>query len=132
MSTIDFKYRRFNGRNNYLPAMHTIEHIVETAQLTTGDGFATVWGRIYGNWVTDEVCFSLDFSEFILHGPWYGVSQILCVFQVIDTEVSRNIMLALGCVMCCTTILILNPNICFWIFMCVVLTLVRFNLMSNV
>lgn len=29
--------------------------------------------------------------------------------------------------MFCTTILILNPNICFWIFMCVVLTLVRFN-----
>lgn len=48
-------------------------------------------------------------------------------FQVIDTEVSRNIMLALACVMFCTTILILNPNICFWIFMCVVLTLVNFE-----
>lgn len=55
VSTIDFKYKRFAGRNNYLPAMHTIEKIVEDAQLTSGDGFATVWGRIYGNWVTDEV-----------------------------------------------------------------------------
>lgn len=78
--------------------MHTIEEIVEGAQLKSGDGFATVWGRIYGNWVTDEV---------------------------IDTEVSRNIMLALACVMFCTTILILNPKMCFAIFTCVVLTLVR-------
>lgn len=55
VSTIDFKYKRFNGRNNYLPAMHTIENIVENSELKSGDGFATVWGRIYGNWVTDEV-----------------------------------------------------------------------------
>lgn len=55
VSTIDFKYKRFNGRNNYLPAMHTIENIVESSDLKSGDGFATVWGRIYGNWVTDEV-----------------------------------------------------------------------------
>lgn len=55
VSTIDFKYKRFNGRNNYLPAMHTIENIVENSELKSGDAFATVWGRIYGNWVTDEV-----------------------------------------------------------------------------
>lgn len=55
VSTIDFKYKRFSGRNNYLPAMHTIEQIVEDSELKSGDGFATVWGRIYGNWVTDEV-----------------------------------------------------------------------------
>lgn len=55
VSTIDFKYKRFNGRNNYLPAMHTIESIVDDSELKSGDGFATVWGRIYGNWVTDEV-----------------------------------------------------------------------------
>lgn len=61
VSTIDFKYKRFNGRNNYLPAMHTIQEIVENAQLKSGDGFATVWGRIYGNWVTDEVFLSLYF-----------------------------------------------------------------------
>ncbi|XP_031621793.1 patched domain-containing protein 3-like [Contarinia nasturtii] len=98
VSTIDFKYKRFKSRSNYLSAMHAIENIVENAQLKSGDGFATVWGRVYGNWVTDEV---------------------------IDTEVSRNIMLALACVMFCTTILILNPNVCFWIFMCVVLTLIN-------
>lgn len=55
VSTIDFKYRRFSGRKSYLPAMHTIQNIVESAKLDSGDGFATVWGRIYGNWVTDEV-----------------------------------------------------------------------------
>lgn len=55
VSTISFNYKRFNGRNNYLPAMHAIEKIVDEAELKSGDGFATVWGRIYGNWVTDEV-----------------------------------------------------------------------------
>lgn len=64
VSTIDFKYKRFKSRSNYLPAMHTIKSIVDNAQLKSGDGFATVWGRIYGNWVTDEVCFFL--FDFIL------------------------------------------------------------------
>lgn len=58
VSTIDFKYKRFNGRNNYLPAMHAVEKIVENAEL---NGFATVWGRIYGNWVTDEVYFHMHY-----------------------------------------------------------------------
>lgn len=67
VSTIDFKYRRFSGRNNYLPAMHLIQNIVESAELNSGDGFATVWGRIYGNWVTDEV---KEFKNF--HSYYYA------------------------------------------------------------
>lgn len=97
VSTIPFNYRRFNDRDRYIPAMYKIENLVENSELKSGDGFATVWGRIYGNWVTDEV---------------------------IDVEVQRNIMLALACVMVCTTILIMHPQICFWIFACVILTLV--------
>lgn len=97
VSTIAFNYRRFADRNKYIPAMHKIERLVDESRLSSGDGFATVWGRIYGNWVTDEV---------------------------IDEEVQRNIMLALACVMVCTTILIMHPQICFWIFACVILTLV--------
>lgn len=76
VSTIDFKYKRFNGRNNYLPAMHTIQHIVENSQLTSGDGFATVWGRIYGNWVTDEVC---PFLSRFVRGP-YGIVSNFCLY----------------------------------------------------
>lgn len=99
VSTIDFKYRRFSERNYYVPAMHTLDNIVKKTNLNTGDGFSTVWGKVYGNWVTDEV---------------------------IDTEVLRNLILALVCVMFCTIIIIINVQICFWIFICVVLTLVSF------
>lgn len=77
--------------------MHSVENMVKETDLNSGDGFSTVWGKIYGNWVTDEV---------------------------IDTEVLRNLLLALVCVMFCTIIIIINVQICFWIFICVVLTLV--------
>lgn len=77
--------------------MHEIDLLVSWAELTSGDSFSTVWSRIYGYWITDEV---------------------------IDTEVIRNIMLALVCVMACTSILIVNFQVCFYIFMCVLLTLV--------
>lgn len=60
---------------------------------------ASVWAIIFGNWVTDEV---------------------------IDRELYRNISMALGCVMICTGLLIINFQICFWIFLCVLLTLVSF------
>lgn len=97
VSSVPFRYRRFGERNDYVPAMHTIERMVDEMHVTSGDGFATVWGRIYGNWITDEV---------------------------IDTEVLRNILLALVCVMACTTLLIANLPTCFFIFVCVLLTLV--------
>lgn len=121
VSTIEFNYRRFSDRSNYVRAMHTMEDIVNDAELKSGEGFATVWGRIYGNWITDEVRCLLPihyFFQFLIYFFFFSN------FQIIDTEVQRNIMLALGCVMVCTTILIMHPQICFWIFMCVMLTLV--------
>ncbi|XP_059611969.1 patched domain-containing protein 3-like [Phlebotomus argentipes] len=54
--------------------------------------------EMFGNWITDEI---------------------------IDEEVLRNITLALVCVMICTAVLIVNLQICFWIFICVLLTLVN-------
>lgn len=39
--------------------MHKIQNIVDDMHLSTGDRFATVWGKIYGNWITDEVNFVL-------------------------------------------------------------------------
>lgn len=55
VSTIEFNYRRFSDRSKYVRAMHTMEDLVNGAQLQSGEGFAAVWGRIYGNWITDEV-----------------------------------------------------------------------------
>lgn len=58
------------------------------------DGF--VWSKVFGTWVTDKV---------------------------IAQEVTRNVMLALICVMGTTAVLIAEPQTCFWILMCVLLTL---------
>lgn len=98
---MSFRYRRFEKRFDYVTAMHLIERIVDEQHFDSGDRFATVWGKVYGNWITDEV---------------------------IDTEVLRNIVLALICVMACTLVLIANLQMCFFIFVCVLLTLVMFNL----
>lgn len=46
-------------------------------------------------------------------------------FQLIDKEVLRNLELALICVMACTILLIANWQICFWIFLCVLLTMLN-------
>uniref|UniRef100_A0A1B0CNT4 Putative conserved plasma membrane protein n=1 Tax=Lutzomyia longipalpis TaxID=7200 RepID=A0A1B0CNT4_LUTLO len=98
VSSFDFKFQKFFHRDQYVPAMRRVLEIAETANLTTGDKFATSWSKMFGNWITDEI---------------------------IDAEVLRNIALALLCVMICTAILIVNFQICFWIFICVLLTLIN-------
>lgn len=98
VASMEFRLKRFETRDEYVPAMRHIENIVHEADLSTGDGISTVWGKVFGNWITDEI---------------------------IDQEVIRNICLALVCVMFCTAILIVNFQICFWIFICVLLTLVN-------
>lgn len=98
VASIYFKFKKFENRREFLPAMHSIEAIVESTNLTSGDGFSTVWGKIFANWITDEI---------------------------IDVEVFRNIGLALICVMGCTAVLIVDIQVCFWIFICVLLTLIN-------
>lgn len=78
--------------------MRKIEALLADANFHTGDGVASVWSKIFGNWITDEI---------------------------IDTELFRNISLALVCVMFCTVMLVMNLNVCFWIFACIILTLVN-------
>jgi Niemann-Pick C1 protein len=55
VATFDFKYRRFYDREDYLPAKKEMERIVDDTELKSGDGFSTVWAKIYGTWITDEV-----------------------------------------------------------------------------
>lgn len=96
VSYFSFQFKRFENRSQYVPAMHDLTRVVDQSNLKTHHKF--VWGKIFGNWITDEI---------------------------IDSEVLRNIILALICVMVCTAILITNIQICFWIFVCVLLTLVN-------
>lgn len=77
--------------------MRKLEELVATSNFSTGDKVIN-WSKIFGNWITDEI---------------------------IDQELLRNIGLAMACVMVCTFVLIMNFTVCFWIFNCVVLTLVN-------
>lgn len=79
--------------------MHAIDDLVANMNFSSGDGVSTVWAKVYANWITDEV---------------------------IDVELIRNVILALISVMVCTLILIANIPICFYIFVSVLLTLVRY------
>ncbi|KXJ77899.1 hypothetical protein RP20_CCG006239, partial [Aedes albopictus] len=97
-TAIDFKFRPFSEREEYIPSKYTVEALLAESQFSSKEPFNTVWAIIFGNWVTDEI---------------------------IDTEIYRNIALAMIGVMFCSAVLIVNPQICFWIFICVLLTLVN-------
>lgn len=97
-TTLSFQFPKFHGPEEYLPAMNNVKHIVKDTNITSGDGYRSVWSKVFGNWVTDEI---------------------------IAVEVERNIELALLCVMVCTVILITNLQMCLWIFICVLLTIVN-------
>lgn len=97
-TSISFKFTKFQGPEEYIPAMNRAKSLVKSANITTGNGYRSVWSKVFGNWVTDEV---------------------------IAVEVERNLELALVCVMVCTVILITNLQMCLWIFICVTLTLVN-------
>ncbi|KDR12704.1 protein patched homolog 3-like [Zootermopsis nevadensis] len=97
VASFEFKFRLFDGPEEFLPAMHKVKKLLYESNFTTGDRFSTVWGKILANWVTDEV---------------------------IDTELYRNLGLACICVMVCTMLLIVNIVACLFVFFCVLLTLV--------
>ncbi|PNF27986.1 hypothetical protein B7P43_G14201 [Cryptotermes secundus] len=97
VSSFDFKFKLFDGPEEFLPAMNKVKKLLHESNFTTGDRFSTVWGKVLANWVTDEV---------------------------IDTELYRNLSLACVCVMVCTLLLIINIMACLSVFLCVLLTLV--------
>lgn len=77
--------------------MHRTYQVARDANFSTGDKIATAWGKVFGNWCTDEI---------------------------IENELSRNLALALVCVMLCTVALIVNIQMCVWILTCVILTMI--------
>lgn len=93
LSTIDFMFKRFFGPHEWIPAMDDSLLIVDNAGI---DGYATVWCKFFSLWVTDKL---------------------------IAQEVLRNLLLALVCVIGMTSILIMELQTCFWILLCVLLTL---------
>lgn len=98
ISSITFNFHKFDDRDQYLPAKRAVEKIIRDAKLTTDEEIVFLWGKIFGNWITDEI---------------------------IDEEIFRNISLALIGVFFCTTVMIVNLQVCLYIFICVLLSLVR-------
>ncbi|CRK87719.1 CLUMA_CG001509, isoform A [Clunio marinus] len=97
ISSITFNFHKFDNREEYLPAKRLIENIIRKANITTEPENIFLWGKIFGTWITDEI---------------------------IDEEIFRNISLALVGVFVCTTIMIVNLQVCAYIFFCVLLSLV--------
>lgn len=97
ISSISFNFHKFEDRDQYLPAKKTIERIIQKANFNTDEENVFLWGKIFGNWITDEI---------------------------IDEEILRNILLALSGVFLCTAVMIVNLQVCLYIFMCVLLSLV--------
>jgi Niemann-Pick C1 protein len=52
---MDFKFKKFAGRDEYLPAKGAIEHIVEAADLSSGEGYNTVWSKMFLYWIPHAV-----------------------------------------------------------------------------
>lgn len=97
ISSISFNFHKFEDRDQYLPAKRAIESIIREANFETKEANVFLWGKIFGNWITDEI---------------------------IDEEIFRNISLALIGVFVCTAVMIVNLQVCIYIFFCVLLSLV--------
>lgn len=97
ISSITFRFHKFSDRDEYLPAKKTIERLIKEANFTSNHE-TFLWAKIFANWITDEI---------------------------IDEEIFRNIALALFGVFICTAIMIVNLQVCLYIFTCVLLTMVR-------
>lgn len=94
ISSISFNYHKFQDRDEYLPAKKLVEELIKDANI---EGNVFLWGKVFGNWVTDEI---------------------------IDEEIFRNISLALVGVFACTALMIVNVQVCLYIFLCVLMSLV--------
>jgi len=83
------------GPDEWVPAMDNSKLLINEARI---HGYVTVWCKMFGPWTADKL---------------------------ISQELLRNIILALVCVMGTTAILIAEIQTCFWILLCVLLTLLN-------
>lgn len=99
--------------------MGRIRSLADNSNFTTGDRISIAWSKIFSTWITDEVS---TYIPIVVKGAF---PLVFVCLQVIDVEVIRNVELALICVMACTILLIGDLQMCFLIFICVVLTMVN-------
>jgi Niemann-Pick C1 protein len=104
ISAITFRFNKFVDRDEYLPAKKLIEKIVSESNITAESDHVFLWAKIFGTWITDEI---------------------------IDDEILRNISLALIGVFFCTAVMIVNLQVCVYIFCCVLLSLVSRTMVKS-
>ncbi|KAG7201439.1 hypothetical protein KM043_004199 [Ampulex compressa] len=95
IASIDFTFAKFHNPREWISGMDESKRMTREAGF---DGYSMVWCKHFATWVTDKL---------------------------IAQEVLRNVVLALICVMGTTTVLIAELQTCFWILLCVLLTLLN-------
>ena len=55
MTSFDFSFKPFDGREQHIPAMQRIKVITENASIEFGSSVFP-WARAFATWETDEVC----------------------------------------------------------------------------
>ncbi|XP_059488991.1 protein patched homolog 2-like [Neocloeon triangulifer] len=96
ISSFDFKFRKFKGSFEHVPAMNRLKKIISEADFGKG-AEVKVWARAFAGWETDEV---------------------------IAEELLRNLSCAMVCVFFTTLLLIVDIKACLLVLLCVVLTLI--------
>lgn len=102
MASFKFTLKRFDNESEYNPAKNRLTQIMDQTNFTnSGDGFSTVWSKVFMYWYADEV---------------------------IDKILIQNVVMALIGVMICVAVLIPNFRCFLIILMAVVLT--TFNIIG--
>jgi Niemann-Pick C1 protein len=55
ISTIDFKFKPFCERDEYMPAKYRIDKIIDDAHLESGEGYSSLWSQIFYYWIPNSV-----------------------------------------------------------------------------
>lgn len=55
VSQIAFRFNNFKNPEEFLPAKKHLTDLLEDVNLSTGDGYSTIWGKRLLMWVPDEV-----------------------------------------------------------------------------
>ncbi|XP_055605631.1 NPC1-like intracellular cholesterol transporter 1 [Uranotaenia lowii] len=97
-TSLDFELKLQNSTKDYLRAKQAIEKLLAETPLTDNETFRTAWS---------EKFISLNIA------------------QTIGDDTFRNIGLTLSAVLLCAFAVLRNVQLCFWIFVCVFITLVN-------
>lgn len=101
MVMMPFRFRKFAGAHEHIPAMHHVKAIVANANLTynnQGEGRIIPWAASMVTWESDEF---------------------------LAEELYKNVVFSFLCVLGTTFLLLANIRVCFFCGLCVIFTLIN-------